>query len=117
MDLESINASVLKTKRLLCVDPAISSFSVSSEVVSEIMSRNRNVDGLQLIKMGLPNSAEPTSYSLTKKYYNSADDVFAQALSMLGVKFDASQKIRVPEHHDVPGSWFKAHSKGLKVLG
>jgi len=104
--LESINTSVLKTGRLLCVDPAMSSFSVSSEVIAEIMSRNGNLAGLELRKMGLPNSAEPTSYGLTKNYYNSADDVFAQALKMLGIKFDPSEKIRTTDHHDVPGSWF-----------
>ena len=107
LNLDSINASVLKNRKLLCVDAGMSSFSVSSEVMAEIMSRNENLLGIDLAKIGLPNSAEPTSYSLTKNYYNSADDVFEKVLEMLEIKSDLSKKIRNATHHDVPGSWFK----------
>ncbi len=107
LNLDSIKNSVLKSKKLLCIDPGMSSFSVSSEVIAEITSRNGKLNDVEFAKLGLPDTAEPTSYSLTKNYYNSADDVFEKVLDMLDIKSNTPDKIREFIHHDVPGSWFK----------
>jgi pyruvate dehydrogenase E1 component beta subunit len=55
--------------------------------------------------MNVPDIPEPTSYGLTKFYYNDSNDILEKVLSIFSKKIDKSKKSL--DHHDVPGSWFK----------
>ena len=55
--------------------------------------------------MSMPFAPEPTSYGLTKYFYNDRYDVINKVLDMLKLK---KKIIRTKlDHHDVPGEWFK----------
>ena len=106
-DKNTLVKSVAKTKKLLCVDTAAASFSVSSEIISSLTEEFSPSDGIVMRKIGLPDVPEPTSYALTKDFYLDADDVIQKVLKMCDLPEIKSPIIRAPEHHDVPGSWFK----------
>ena len=55
--------------------------------------------------MNVPDIPEPTSYGLTKFYYNDSNDILNKILSIFKKKIKKSKKSL--DHHDVPGSWFK----------
>ncbi len=107
MDRKAIIKSVSKTGKLLCVDTASSSFSVSSEIISSVVKEFSPSVGNLIQKIGLPDMPEPTSYGLTKNFYLNADDVIQKVLKMCGFPQKNLPIIRAPEHHDVPGAWFK----------
>ena len=107
LDTETIVKSVKKTKRVLCIDPGAASVSVSSEIICRIVENldHKSIDAIS--KLGMPDMPEPTSYSLTKDFYNNADYILNKVLSMLGYPSLDKPIIRTQENHDVPGKWFK----------
>ena len=107
LDRKAIIKSVQKTGKLLCVDTASASISVSSEIISSVIEKFSPSAGILMQKIGLPDMPEPTSYGLTKGFHLNADDVIQKVLKMFGSPEKKPPKIRVPEHHDVPGAWFK----------
>ena len=106
IDYQTLNASVEKTKNLICIDTASSDFSVSSHIVSKFATSNIANSINKIDIMGLPNIPEPTSYGLTKTYYNDADDIINKVLSFCGHKKEHKPILRNQTHHDIPGSWF-----------
>ena len=107
LDTDTILTSVKKTKRILCIDPGASSVSVSSEIICKIIE-NLDYKSLEAIsKIGMPDMPEPTSYALTKGFYNNADDIINKILDMFGKAKVQTPIVRNQEHHDVPGEWFK----------
>ena len=67
----------------------------------QIILKKKNIS-----KLALPDMPEPTSYSLTKNFYNNADDVINKILQMFGLKELVIPIIRNSNHHDIPGKWF-----------
>ncbi len=106
-DQKTIVKSIEKTGKLLCVDTAAKSFSVSSEIISRMAENFSQADGVLMQKLGLPDVPEPTSYGLTKGFYLTADDVINKILVMCGFKEKKLPIVRMSEHHDIPGEWFK----------
>ena len=53
----------------------------------------------------MPFAPEPTSYGLTKYFYQNRYDVINKVLKMLQIKKKINRDI--VDHHDVPGKWFK----------
>ena len=59
----------------------------------------------------MPDSPEPTSYSLTKNYYNTFENIIYEVLKIMKLKNKLKIKNFLSEeknkHHDIPGEWFK----------
>lgn len=106
LDTATVIKSVKKTNRLLCIDPGASSFSVSSEIICRVVESIdfKYVDSIA--KIGMPDIPEPTSYALTKDFYNNADDIINKVLGSFGYNELQKPIIRNQEHHDIPGKWF-----------
>jgi len=107
LDKEMIIKSVAKTGKLLCVDTASASFSVSSEIISCVAESISPSKCILMQKIGLPDIPEPTSYGLTKGFHLNADDVINKIFAMCGIAEKTPPIIRKVEHHDIPGAWFK----------
>ena len=107
IDYETISRSLSKTCNLLCIDTAAVDFSVSSQIIckyatSHLFNRIEKFDIL-----GLPNMPEPTSYALTRHYYQNADDIINKVLCFFGKQQYCDPVLRKQLHHDIPGDWFK----------
>ena len=104
LDITKIIESTKKTKRILIVDTSNQVCGFSPSLFKEILSRNKKLKMLPEI-MSMPFAPEPTSYGLTKYFYNDRYDVINKVLDMLKLK---KKIIRTKlDHHDVPGEWFK----------
>ena len=103
LDMETVFKSVLKTGRLLVLDPANPVCSVSSEIISRV-----SMEGLPLKttprRLTFPDSPCPTSYELSKNYYTTTNDVIRTYNEMCNENKPLVAE-RVP--HDVPGDWFR----------
>ncbi len=106
LDIDTVKNSVKKTRRILCIDPGASSISVSSEIICSIIEELDHKSIEAIAKIGMPNMPEPTSYQLTKNFYNDADDIINKVLEIFGKTKLHKPIIRKQKHHDVPGAWF-----------
>ena len=66
LDRDTISKSVLKTKRLVVVDPGWHSFGASSEIIASISEKNIHKMKANPIRITLPDSHTPMSVSLEK---------------------------------------------------
>ena len=107
LDMKTILHSVAKTKRVVCIDPGVSSVSVSSDIICKIVEGLDYKELHGISKLAMPEVPEPTSYALTKDFYNNADDIINEVLSMFGYSKKTQPIIRDQEHHDIPGEWFQ----------
>jgi pyruvate dehydrogenase E1 component beta subunit len=107
LDTETIISSVAKTKRVLCIDPGASNVSVSSEIVCRIVESLDHKKILSIKKLAMPDFPEPTSYALTKDFYNNADTIINSVLTIFGKDEILGPILRFSDHHDVPGKWFQ----------
>jgi pyruvate dehydrogenase E1 component beta subunit len=102
---DPIYESVNRTGRLLVCESAHSKFSVSSEVISSCTEHCFGALKCAPGRIGLPMYPEPTSFGMTKVFYNTASDV------VLAVQKICNQSIPdlslLDEPHDVPGHWFR----------
>lgn len=106
LDWAPIFASVEKTGRLLVVDTANPVCSIASEIVAGV-SRER-FPSLRAAPRQLtpPDTPSPTSPSLAREYYPTADSIVAEVGVLLGRSL-ASDLVAGRRHpHDVPGDWF-----------
>jgi len=106
IDWTTIFSSLKKTRRLLSVDSASKSFSISSEIIATSVENIGLANLKYLGRLGLPDMPEPTSYGLTKNFYNSASDIAQEICKVFGKRYQGSPFIN-DKHHDVPGDWFK----------
>ncbi len=108
IDWDSIFDSIKKTGRLLAVDSASRSFSVSSEIISRV-----STDCFDSLKeppkqLALIDNPSPTSFGLTKHYYNRSTHVYNSVASLFNGKIKEISLDSVRDQlHDVPGDWFK----------
>ena len=75
LDRETINKSVLKTKRLIVADPGWHSFGAASEIIASISEKNIYKMKANPIRVTLPDSHTPMSAPLENKYYIKQDDI------------------------------------------
>ena len=108
MDWETIINSVRKTKRILALDSASGSFSVSSEIISKVSSECHDILLQAPAKMAMPDIASPTSFGLTSEYYFGAKEIFNKTIEILNKDIKIDLKKFLKDHpHDIPGEWFK----------
>jgi len=108
LDVDLIKKSVTKTGRIIAVDSSSQSFSVASEIIAQISMDPKIVLKHSPKIVALEDSPAPTSFGLTKDYYNSASDIYREVLGMFERPTDDIEKIFYSEKlHDVPGDWFK----------
>lgn len=104
LDINTIVESTKKTKRVLIVDISNQVCGFSPSLFKEILNKNKKLKILPEI-ISMPFAPEPTSYGLTKYFYNDRYDVVNKILDMLKVKKKIN-RVKLG-HHDVPGEWFK----------
>jgi acetoin:2,6-dichlorophenolindophenol oxidoreductase subunit beta len=116
IDLRSVNPidwnvifnSVKKTGRLLVLDTATETLSVSSEIVARTAMECFDFLKSAPQRITLPDHPTPTSSALAKAYYPGAVDVAQVVGTLFNVFLDTSElehsKTSLP---DVPGDWFK----------
>ena len=108
LDIDLIKKSVTKTGRIIAVDSSSQSFSVASEIIAQISMDPKIVLKHSPKIIALEDSPAPTSFGLTKDYYNSASDIYREVLGIFEKPTDDIEKIFYSEKlHDVPGDWFK----------
>lgn len=105
IDWPLIYASVNKTGRLLVCDSAREAFSIASEVVASVAENCFGRLKAAPARLGLPDYPEPTSYGLTKDYYNGADNIIKSVSQLMGRDMNVPQWEK--SKHDIPGDWFK----------
>ena len=107
LDLDTIYASIKKTKHLIVLDLSHESFSVASEVVSKVSQNCFSYLKVAPMIVGLEDIPSPTSYGLSKTYYKNANDIISASFKILNKEIDSSSFIETKGHHDIPGDWFK----------
>ena len=81
LNLDLVIESVIKTGRLIVVDPGWKACSVSSEVLAVLMeSIDLNYMKSNPVRICLPNSPAPTSIVLEEEYYFDSTDVISTAV-------------------------------------
>lgn len=107
IDYVTILASVKKTKRLLMVDPGHRTCCISTEIYTKVMSELfHDLDHSPEI-LALPDVPSPTSYALTKYFYNDFVDIINKVMVMMDLGKPVNKAELIKGHHDVPGEWFK----------
>ena len=86
LDYETINNSVLKTKRLVVADPGWHSFGAAAEIISSVSEKNMNQMKTNPIRVTFPDSHTPMSASLEKKYYLNENDIISAVKKSLKEK-------------------------------
>ena len=106
LDIKAIFKSVKKTGKLLILDNSSHSFcSVSSEIVSQLTVINPKVFKKKPLILNLPEIASPSSYYLTKEFYQSEDNLLKSIEKILNKKLKRYLKKNfIP--HDVPDQNF-----------
>lgn len=108
IEWEVIFDSVRKTGKLIVVDSASQHCSVSSEIVASVALNVFGYLEKPPVQLAMPNIPSPTSYGLTKGYYLSAHDIYNAAFELCRPEEKSKGfTFSEPEHHDVPGSWFR----------
>ena len=107
LKLNKVFNSVKKTKNLLVLDTSTSICSLSSEILSQTFRQCFHDLKSKPSILSLPHLPQPTSFNLTKKFYNDYLDVITSIQNMLNIK----KKINIPKKniifHDVPDKIFK----------
>ena len=107
IDFKLISKSIKKTGRLIVLDTANSSFSISSEIIAKISTDYYDYLKDKPIKIALPDVPTPTSYGLTKRFYPGQKEIINAVIKLLKLKINLKIKDKKNIHHDVPGEWFK----------
>jgi len=105
-DFQVIYESVIKTGHCLICDISHEQYSISSEISAKVTEQCFTKLKSAPKRLALPHYPEPTSFSLTKKYYKSAKNIIEYITKTIGFKGDISIENN-SEFHDVPGDWFR----------
>jgi len=106
IEWQKIYSSVKKTGHCLVCDCSHLTNSLSGEIVSRIVENCFSSLKAAPQRLALPDHPEPTSYHLTKSFYNDANDIINNVKNILGLEQDMSIE-NTNQHHDIPGNWFK----------
>tara|TARA_B100000989_G_C19528998_1_gene468571 strand:+ start:3391 stop:4458 length:1068 start_codon:yes stop_codon:yes gene_type:complete len=108
LDEKMINKSINKTKNVIVLDTGHENGSFSGELISRITQKFYGKLKNPPIRMAMPNTPEPTSFGLTKKYYLNSQDIVLRVLKFFNVKKNQYKiSLKKPYFHDQPGEWFK----------
>ncbi len=107
LNFKKIFNSVKKTGNLIVLDTSNSSFSVASEIISQVCIKCMNYLKNNPVKIALPDIPTPTSYQLTKKFYPGKIEIINAVSKLTKIKIKDKDMITRNKHHDVPGEWFK----------
>lgn len=107
LDTKTIYKSVKKTGKLLILDNSSHQLcSISSEIISQLIKIDSRIFNQPPIALNLPEIASPTSFNLTKKFYNSSKDLIIAIEKILNKKIKLYfYKNNLP--HDIPDQNFK----------
>ena len=108
IDWELIHSSVKKTGALIVLDTGTRTLSVAGEIISTVVEEGWDNLKIAPRRVSLPDSPEPTSFSLTKEYYVDSVTIVEEVLGMLE-KEERMDSVGITGRspHDVPGDWFK----------
>ena len=106
IDWETIFKSVKKTGRLLVLDTGFTTCSVASEIISKVTIKLFKNLKLAPDFLAMPDVPEPTSYALTKNFYNTEIQILEKVTKMLKIK-KLNKNISNDKHHDVPNDFYK----------
>lgn len=106
IDWQPIYESIEKTGHCLVCDCSHLTNSLSGEIVSRIAENCFTFLKAAPQRLALPDHPEPTSYNLTKSFYNGANDIINSVSNILAIKENISIE-NTSLHHDIPGDWFK----------
>ena len=112
LDFNSIKRSLKKTKRLLVLDTGAKTNSLSSEIITLVSENDEIILKSKPARICMPDYPEPTSYKLTKYFYNNNIDILEKILEMFKVtsrkKYINDLKLKNKKTiDDTPGEWFK----------
>jgi len=108
IDWEKIFSSVRKTGRLLALDSGTSTGSIASEIIARVSMECHESLKVAPERLALPDFPIPTSFSLTKDFFNKAEDIIDMVAQVLGKNLNGRDLLdRKDLPHDVPGDWFK----------
>jgi len=105
IDWDIIFSSVEKTGRLVVLDIGHTSVSISSEIVANVCQYCYGSLLARPERIGLPDHAVPTGFSLTDDFYPSARSIAEKVLSLFDKSPD-SEWVDDLFPHDIPGKWF-----------
>lgn len=107
IDWTTIMDSVKKTGRLVAVDSAQMTGSVSAEIVARVTTEAFNNLLAAPIRVAQPDIPEPTSFGLTKDFHVSARSIAEAVLASVDLERNLdAENIYAAQPHDVPGPWF-----------
>ena len=102
LDIESIAASVKKTKRLLVIDNGWLHAGLSGEIVAGVVER---VEGVKVKRMGFAPTVCPTAKNLENLYYPNPSDLAQEAYRLVkgADKTWTPAQVEAPEHVQFKG--------------
>ena len=107
LDWQSVFNSTAKTGRILVLDTATTTGSISGEIVSRVADKCWEILKCAPQRLAMPDYPESTSFALTANYHVRAEHIAEKVSQMLGRKIDTGPLSMQREHpHDVPGDWF-----------
>lgn len=107
IDWGTIFDSIKKTKKLLVLDTASESVSVSAEIIAKASIELFSIMEQSPARICLPDSPVPASFALTKDFYPTSYDIAKKICNMMNVNFDEDGLKQPSTPHDIPGDWFK----------
>jgi pyruvate/2-oxoglutarate/acetoin dehydrogenase E1 component len=104
MDWKTIINSIKKTKRLLVLDTASITGSISSDIIAKVVTEKSILLKSPPARMAMPDIPEPTSYSLAKNFFLSDLNIANSVLKILKVKIknSSNKKISIVRNYDQP---------------
>jgi len=107
LNLTKVFNSVKKTRNLLVLDTSTPICSLSSEILSQVFRKNFNNLQSKPEILSLPHVPQPTSFGLTKNFYNDYINIISSVIKILKIKKKIKIKRNTKLFHDVPDSNFK----------
>ncbi len=108
LDEKTIINSVKKTGRLIVLDSGFKTNSISAEIITLVNEKCFKYLKTKPVRITVPDISEPASYGLTKYYYENKKSILKKIENMLKIKIKIKKDdVKVKQHHDVPGNWFK----------
>lgn len=108
IDWKTLFDSIEKTGRLLALDSASITGSISGEILAKVCSERFSFLKSAPIRLAQPDVPEPTSFGLTKDFHLDTRLIVHKILDIFQFSGkDLNLIIKNNSVHDVPGKWFK----------
>lgn len=99
LDIDTIEAAVLKTKNIIIVDNAWMNCGAGAEIITRLSERKKCKD-FSFYRMGFAFTPCPTTPSLEHRFYPNAEKIASEAFKMMNPKeknWEPSLKLKVEE--------------------